>query len=96
VAASLTETRANAVTHRYGASVGAFSLSFGAQSVEGVGGGQPDGWSKSDFGGVKCCEKLGRIGRVCVIGIADARQQAEESRVVVPEGMNQINSRGRY
>ena len=51
--------------------------------MEGVGGRQPDRWTKSDFGRVKCCKEFDGIGRMGVIGVADARQKAEEGRVVV-------------
>ena len=62
-------------THRNGASVGAFALSFRAKCLGGVGERTPERRSKSDFLRVECCEEFDGVWRVRVCGVADARQQ---------------------
>ncbi len=70
-------------THRDGATVGAFVLSFRAKSLQGVGERTPERRSKSDFLRVESCEEFDGVWRVRVGGVADAGQQTQDGRVVV-------------
>jgi hypothetical protein len=69
--------------HRNGTCIGTLALPFGAQGVEGMGGGTPDGRAKRDFCWIKSREKFDGIGRMSVVGVADARQQPQECGMIV-------------